>query len=348
MKSDVLKAGLKAIYYTGAHRLLAPYTQGAGLIFMLHQVNPSRPSNFSPNGILTVTPEFLDAVITQVRAAGLDIVSLDEARERLIAGKNHRRFACFTLDDGYRDNMDFAYPVFARHDVPFTVYVPSDFAAGKGELWWLALERVISGQDRIDVELKGEAHAFPTASAGQKQAAFHRIYWWLRSIDEDRQREFMADLCVRYKLDQTALCRELILSWDELRDFSKEPLVTIGAHTVAHFAVAKLPLERAHEEMQKGAERLEKELGQRPEHFSFPYGDSASAGKREFEIARDLGFKTAVTTRKGMLFPEHKDHLTALPRVSLNGAYQSLLYTQLYLSGAPFALWNAFKKVDAA
>jgi hypothetical protein len=55
-----------------------------------------------------------------------------------------------------------------------------------------------------------------------------------------------------------------------------------------------------------------------------------------------------VTTRKGVIFPEHKHYLTALPRVSLNGEYQSLTYTALYLSGAPFALWNGFQQVSAA
>jgi len=49
-----------------------------------------------------------------------------------------------------------------------------------------------------------------------------------------------------------------------------------------------------------------------------------------------------------MLFPPHKDHLTALPRVSLDGEYQDLSYTALYLSGAPFAIWNGFQRVDAA
>ena len=55
-----------------------------------------------------------------------------------------------------------------------------------------------------------------------------------------------------------------------------------------------------------------------------------------------------MTTRKGVLFPAHKRHLTALPRVSLNGEYQSLTYTALYLSGAPFAIWNRFQQISAA
>ena len=39
-----------------------------------------------------------------------------------------------------------------------------------------------------------------------------------------------------------------------------------------------------------------------------------------------------------MLFPPHKDQLATLPGVSLNGEYQNLSYTALYLSGAPFAI----------
>ena len=51
------------------------------------------------------------------------------------------------------------------------------------------------------------------------------------------------------------------------------------------------------------ADRIERELGVRPIHFSYPYGDPGSAGRRDFALARQVGFKTAVTTGKGMLFP---------------------------------------------
>ena len=86
----------------------------------------------------------------------------------------------------------------------------------------------------------------------------------------------------------------------------------------------------------------------RPIHFSFPYGDETAARARDFALAKEAGFKTAVTTRKGVLFPAHRRYLTALPRVSLAGDYQSLTYTALYLSGATFALRNRFREVSAA
>ncbi len=93
------------------------------------------------------------------------------------------------------------------------------------------------------------------------------------------------------------------MNWDEIRTMAADPLVTIGAHTKGHFAISKLSDERAHEEMGGSADRIEQELGRRPVHFSFPYGDPGSAGPRDFALAREAGFKTAVTTRKGMLFP---------------------------------------------
>ena len=75
-------------------------------------------------------------------------------------------------------------------------------------------------------------------------------------------------------------------------------------------------------EMRSRVAIIEAALGGHPQHFGYPLDDPASAGPREFAVARELGFKTAVTTRPGVRFPEHRDHLTALPRISLNGEYQ--------------------------
>ena len=101
-----------------------------------------------------------------------------------------------------------------------------------------------------------------------------------------------------------------------------DPLVTIGAHSITHCNLAKQSEEIAHQEMAISRARIEDALQRPVLHLAYPYGDRTAAGPREFALARAAGFKTAVTTRPGMLFPESADHLTALPRVSLNGNYQ--------------------------
>jgi len=83
-------------------------------------------------------------------------------------------------------------------------------------------------------------------------------------------------------------------------------------------------------------------------HFAYPYGDRNAAATREFVMARDIGFKTAVTTRPGMVFAENATHVTALPRISLNGNYQNQRFLSVLTSGAATAMWNGFRRLDAA
>ena len=138
------------------------------------------------------------------------------------------------------------------------------------------------------------------------------------------------------------------MSWNELRLIAKDPLCEIGAHTVNHYAVASLSESVARHEMRESADRLEAELGKRPRYFAFPYGDESSAGQRDFRLAHEAGFEAAVTTRKGLVHEAHREHLMALPRLSLNGNFQRLRYVDVLLSGSAFALWNKFRQVNVA
>jgi peptidoglycan/xylan/chitin deacetylase (PgdA/CDA1 family) len=101
-------------------------------------------------------------------------------------------------------------------------------------------------------------------------------------------------------------------------------------------------------ELAESRAHIERAIGKPARHLAYPVGDPTSAGPREFAMARELGFVSAVTTRPGMIFPEHAAHLTALPRLSVNGRYQSLDMLDILLSGAPFALWNRGRRVNAA
>jgi peptidoglycan/xylan/chitin deacetylase (PgdA/CDA1 family) len=349
LRNNVIRAGLDVLYFSGAHHLLRPIFAGAGTIFMLHHVRPRHDGAFQPNHHLEITPDFLRATLAHVRGRGIDIVSLDEMHRRLREADFSRRFACFTFDDGYRDNRDFALPVMREFDAPLTVYVTSDFAEGTGRLWWVALERIVAAAEKIEVEIGGATEHLDARDTDAKQAAFHRLHDWLRGLptEADVSRAVSA-LCMRHGVDEAAISRELCLSWDELKPFADDPLVTIGAHTITHCNLAKRDEATAVEEMTVSRSWIEAVLQREVVHLAYPYGDRNAAGEREFTLARANGFKTAVTTRPGMIFAENAAHPTALPRVSLNGNYQHQRYLPVLTSGAATALWNGFRRVDAA
>src|SRR5580700_10880932 len=118
MKSAIIRTGFDTIYFSGAHLLLRPFLAGVGAIVMLHHVRPARRGEFQPNRSLEVTPEFLSETIRWLRREGIEIVSLDEMHRRLTERDFKRRFVCVTLDDGYRDNKTWAYPILKGHDAP--------------------------------------------------------------------------------------------------------------------------------------------------------------------------------------------------------------------------------------
>lgn len=338
LKLSPMGRALLALQASGACRIAPKSLAGAGVIFMLHRVREPDGTDFAPNRILEITPSFLDETIRFVRERGYICITLDDAVSRLAAGNLSERFAVFTLDDGYRDNLTEALPVFERHSVPFTLYLTTDLPDGTAEIWWMALERIIASAIAVHVKLPQGEIAMFTRDATEKNAAWQKIYWALRALPEKTLRAEIRRLAERHNVDMGALTRELALNWDELRQLEAHPLASIEAHTASHFAQAGLTAYDARLDIMRGVDRMEAELGRRPLHFSYPYGDRASAGERDFAWVEALGFRSATTTRKGLIRPAHAARLWRLPRLSLNGDYQDRRMLEALLSGLPFAL----------
>ncbi len=349
LKKTVIRAGLETLYFSGAHLAMKPFVSGVGVILTLHHVRPARRGAFQPNRLLEVAPAFFSKVIARLRRSGVDLVSLDEMRRRLTERDFQRRFVCLTFDDGYRDLMQWAYPVLRKHEVPFALYVPTSFPDRIGELWWLALERVISENNRIGLLIDGREQRFDCVTIAEKRDLFDQLYWWLRAREtEGELRDVVRDLCARYGVNMKSFCEDLCMTWDEIADLARDPLVTIGAHTVNHVILKKTSDRVARSELEMGRAVIEAAIGVRPEHLAYPVGDRTSAGEREYGLAQELGFKTATTTNPGVLFPEHAEQLMALPRISLNGEYQQMRYVRVLMSGAATAMWNKFSGGKAA
>ncbi len=349
LKSNLFRSALLTLHKSGLHNLSPSSLSGVGVLFMLHRVRPTlETAGFSPNALLEITPEYLNAVLTTVAALDYDFVSMDEAHRRLQQRQFDRKFAVFTLDDGYKDNLEIAAPIFAKHRAPFTVYLSSGMPDGTVDLWWMGLEAAIRARDSLDWTCAGVRYDLSMETAAQKQQAFDTLYWPLRNLPEHDQRRAIRDLTEHCGVDMRKLTRDCALTWDEVRELANHAFCTLGAHTIDHFALSKLTEAEARREIVDGAERIKQETDDWPRHLAFPYGDSGSAGPREYELAQFLGFDTAVTTRKGFLTAAHGADPFAMPRLSLNGDYQDLRMLEVLMSGLPFALASILPSVETA
>ncbi len=346
LRKFVIDAGFAAFRASRLHRALAPATRGRGVILTFHRVRPRKPATpgFAPNRLLEITPEFLDFALGLARRLGFELVALEEARRRLVEGGP--RFAALTFDDGYRDTRDFALPVLERHEAPFTTFFTLGFIERTARLWWLELEESLRRLDEVSIDLAGLALRLPTRTPRQKAAAFEQIYWALRARPEAEMLDTIGALARKASVGSASIADGLFMDWREVAAFTRHRLVAVGAHSMTHRMLAKSPEWLAREEMAGSKATLESRLDLDVGAFAYPVGDATSAGPREFELARRVGFSCAVTTRPGMLFAEHANHLTALPRVSVNGLWQSTAALEVLLSGAPFMLWNRGRRVN--
>ena len=153
LRNKIFQVTLEALYFSGSHVLLRPWLGGVGAIMTLYHVRPPRRGQFQPNRLLEVTPAYFERVIRRLRRSGTDLVSLDEMHRRMTERDFKKRFVCITFDDGYRDNLEYAYPILKKYEVPFAIYVATGFTDQVGEMWWLALEQVIAKNELLGLRL---------------------------------------------------------------------------------------------------------------------------------------------------------------------------------------------------
>jgi peptidoglycan/xylan/chitin deacetylase (PgdA/CDA1 family) len=348
--ATLIKTCLDVLHFSGVISLTRGLLRGRGVVFCLHHILPATPHNdFAPNSNLETTPEFLGDIIKLVQKRGYETLSLADAVESLkLPSAPKKPFAVFTLDDGYKDNMIYGQPIFAKYNCPYTIFVAPGISEATTELWWKALELIIAKANQVNVNISGVHFQCATKTAADKNAAWVKIYPALRDAPEHHQRQVIKTLAKDYGFDLQKLCQNLAMNWHDLKTLSQDPLCTIGAHTINHFLVAKLDANEAEHEMKNSAAIIAEKLGKPAAFFAYPYGDEQAAKQRDFLTAHNIGFKASVTTRKGVVYAEHKNHVQALPRIMVSSRYNNLRYIDALISGAPTLLLNKFRKLNVS
>jgi peptidoglycan/xylan/chitin deacetylase (PgdA/CDA1 family) len=340
-KSQLFRAGLSALHVSGAARALSRWTAGKGAILMLHRVQPaSMHGAFTPNASLSITPDYLDALVGSFRAANVDILTLDQALERIAVRRAGRRFVCFTFDDGYRDNLEHALPIFRRHAAPFTVYATSSFVLHDFAPWWYVLESVIANNTRVRWGSGREGTSHDTSDLTAKYATFDMLQRRFFSLRQAEVRTNLQQLADNHSVSLQEFAAGEHCSFSELQELI-EGGAEIGCHTVSHALLMHESDATVRHELSDARAELEAGLKRPVKHFAYPYGKRDHVGPRELTIARQLGFASAVTTRKGALFAIHAQHRHALPRVEVTPSFAgSPHYLQTILQGLPLLMWN--------
>ena len=309
--------GIRPILAHRSFRVFHRIYTGIGSCLLYHRVtNESKvPVSQNPSINITLPVTEFEQQIAYI-SKHHNCVALPEAVEMLSEGTLSTGTIVVTFDDGYRDNLLQALPVLERHGVPATIFVTTGLIDGTCVPWWYEQEALLKSFDSLEVSWKGRSLAWKLETPAQKFAAIRELNSLFREMNIDDQNAFMEK--IRKLCPSKFTFESEFLSWDELIKLDRHPLITIGAHTKNHSVLSRsTPLELC-EELAGGKEILKKRLGHSVDHLAYPFGGSSEVGPREFEAAREAGFRSAFTTRFGHLHTMHRKFLHSLPRIIID------------------------------
>ncbi len=197
-----------------------------------------------------------------------NVLPLEEAVQRLQAGTLPCRAACVTFDDGYADNVEVALPILKRHELQATFFISTGFLDG-GRMWNDTVIEAIRRASGATLDLShlglGER---PVGTMAARNATIGGVIGSLKYLPQDA-RNLQVDAL--QKVVAECLPDDLMMRAEQVRELVDAGM-TVGAHTVTHPILARLPSAEARREIQVGRETLEAITGRSVTLFAYPNG----------------------------------------------------------------------------
>jgi peptidoglycan/xylan/chitin deacetylase (PgdA/CDA1 family) len=210
-----------------------------------------------------------------------------------------------TVDDGYRDFYQVAYPVLREYGIPATVYLVSDFVDRSGWLWVDQVQyEFLHGQARsFQMELPEQPpRSFELGTAETRTAAARAVTEASKKLSNTERLRLLEKLPEQLgvPLPQEAPAEYEAVRWDEVREMAAAG-IEFGAHTRTHPILSRLAGEQELAAEIGGSKRqIEQQVGRAVEHFCYPNGAREDVDRETVEAVRAAGFRTAVTAESGL------------------------------------------------
>jgi peptidoglycan/xylan/chitin deacetylase (PgdA/CDA1 family) len=229
-------------------------------------------------------------------ARSFRVLPLAQALDAIEDGKIADNAVVLTFDDGYRDNYDHAFPVLRRLGLPATVFLTTGLVGTRGMLWHDRVIRAFQRTTRLVLGPIGDppvVHDLGTAEL--RRNARLRVIEELKSLHPVEREERIRDLLERLGDDDGPPPERLLLSWDEVVEMHRHG-ISFGSHTVTHAILSRISIDEARAELVESRREIERRLGAPCVALAYPNGRPADYTPEVQALARDAGYRCALTT----------------------------------------------------
>jgi peptidoglycan/xylan/chitin deacetylase (PgdA/CDA1 family) len=247
-----------------------------------------------------------------------NVVSLDTFVEHIRRRKPFNTpTIVITIDDGYRNNFTYAYPVLKKLSLPAIIYLTSGFV-GTSKMPWV---------DELEYAIQNTcAHTFKfpqlfgdedisISNKRTKRTSLHRLYREMLYLKHQDKTELIDELFQKLQVERHGYQNEerMMVNWEEVRQMRFDG-ISFGAHTLTHPTLPKLPLEEAKHEILESKRVIERNGDVCVKHFAVPNGTKKDFNDQLRDYCKNVAFESVVTTIFGV--NGHKSDPFNLRRIS--------------------------------
>jgi len=279
-----------------AMSLAARFAPPAALILAYHSIH-DHPGRYADTiGINNIHETSIFKKHMELVARNFRPVTLEEIL-LFLEGKESLppRAVAVTFDDGYQDNLEFAAPVLAHYGIRGAFFVTVDYIGASKLPWFIRLRYAFWNTRLLSWRDPWSERTFKLESLEERRCAFLAACEYGARRVGAAQEEVVLRIERMLEVEPPA-ANGMMMTWEEVRKLHREGHL-IGSHTLTHPNMAFVSEQEARQEFQESKNRLEKELGVRVEHFSYPHPVlDPNWTEQTVEISREVGFVSGVTT----------------------------------------------------
>jgi peptidoglycan/xylan/chitin deacetylase (PgdA/CDA1 family) len=234
---------------------------------------------------------------------------LNPRKDDILKHSHEKNKILLTFDDGYKSFKRNVLPLLEKYKTPCILFITTDFIERADISHEVELLEIVQKNNNI---IDTEKNKRNIENLNQKKSIYKELHYRLKNTNKNNKERELCKL-KKYNNFNGEISKIFeYLSWEDVIEIDKHPLVTIGSHTKSHTNLKKAILSECYKEILDSKKKIEEKIEHSVEFFSYPYGANSFLARL---LARWSGYKCAFTTKEeGYL----KHNRFNIPRIEIN------------------------------
>jgi len=286
----------------GGYHIARWLTRNQPKILMMHRFSEEKKPGYIDRNTLR-----RQISILQRQFNVIPLQDLTEALEKKT--KLPKNSIVLTIDDGYQDMYQIAFPEFKAANMPVTLFVTTGFVDHQ---CWLWPDRVSTLLHEVNNDLTVDFSGREVTLPSKLFSSWQQINDYLLPLNLVEKNAWIDKHAKKNNVQLPNAIPEKYVpaTWEQLKEMSQS-VVEIGAHTVSHPILSAETAEDVKMQVTECKSRLEQQLDILINSFCYPNGQPVDFTKNDEELVKQAKYNVAVSAN---CYSIAVDNIFALPR----------------------------------